>query len=453
MNTNEINFTDKKTLVVGLGVSGVAAAELLFSRGAHVWVTEEGSSDVLNKRASDLETKGIKVEIGGHTEEFVLGAELIVVSPGVDHNDFLKKWPLCDGIPMIGELELGYLFCESPIIAITGTNGKSTTTELIGNMFTISGRDTIVCGNIGNPLSGEIDSISTDSVTVAEVSSFQLETMKAFRPHIAILLNVAEDHYDRHGGFDAYKEVKFRIFENQEASDWAIIHHSLISDPMIGKIKGRVLFYGAGGTAAYVDAGGDIVIDLNGKKKAVLNSAQVHLQGEHNLENITCSILAAKILGLSDENIKNGIASFKALYHRFESVGIFNGIEFIDDSKATNIDATRRALESVGKKVVLIAGGVDKGGDYTAILPVVKEKVKAMVAMGEARTKISEAYMGSLPVILAENMADSIEKAVKQASDDEVVLLSPMCSSFDMYSSYKERGNDFQNKVREYFKQ
>ena len=445
-----LDINHKKVLVVGLGVSGVSAAELLAAKGAEVWLTDAGDSAEIAKKTQDLEKKGFKVETGVHTDDFARGAELIVVSPGVDHNALLKKIPSCQNVPLVGELELGYGFCASPVIAVTGTNGKSTTTELIGNIFSSSGLNTIVCGNIGNPLCGEVGSISGDSITVAEVSSFQLETITSFRPHIAILLNVAEDHYDRHGGFDAYKVSKFRVFENQEENDWAIIHHSLRADPSINDINSRVLFYGEAGTAAYID-GGKIVVELDGNKEIVMDSRDVHLQGDHNLENVMCAILAAKTQGIDSGDIIKGIDTFKALHHRFESIGVYEEIEFIDDSKATNIDATRRALESVNKKVILIAGGVDKGGDYTSILPVIRDKVKVMIAMGEAGGKICDAYSGSLPVIMAKNMEDSVQKAVKEANADVAVLLSPMCSSFDMYSSYKERGNDFQKKVKEYF--
>lgn len=446
-----LEITNKKVLVAGLGVSGISAAKLLAEKGADVWITDSGSSEEVRDRAHSLRGKGFKVETGAHTDDFASGAELVVVSPGVDHNALLEKIPSCNDVKVIGELELGYRFCKAPVVAVTGTNGKSTTTELMGNIFSFAGVDTVVCGNIGNPLCGEVDSISASGITVAEVSSFQLDTIESFKAHVAVLLNVAEDHYDRHGGFEDYKVSKFNVFNNQTEDDWAIIHYSLMKDPLVDGIESRVLFYGREGTAVYLDAEGRIIVDLIGDKEVIMDSTDVQLRGAHNLENVMCSILAAKTQGLSTGDIIEGISSFKALRHRFQQLGTYDRIEFIDDSKATNIDATRRALESVDKKVVLIAGGVDKGGDYTSILPLVQDKVKVMIAMGQAREKISAAYNSVLPVIMAEDMADSVSKAVKEAAAEEAVILSPMCSSFDMYSSYKERGKDFQQKVREYF--
>jgi UDP-N-acetylmuramoylalanine--D-glutamate ligase len=434
---------DKKILVVGLGSSGCAAAKLLCGKGAEVRVTESAGREKVKDHLDDLKGLAVELELEGHTEEFCASSDLVVVSPGVDPDAVPITTAKKNGIPVIGELELGYLFCPAPIIAITGTNGKSTTTELIGDIVACSGRHTIVCGNIGNPLSGEVDKLEESSIAVVEVSSFQLETIKEFRPHVGVLLNVSEDHYDRHGDLDAYKAEKFRIFSNQTPDDWAVLHSDFRKDSLTSRVKSRTVFFGREGAA--VTAEEDRVVADDGK--FVLEKDSIPLKGIHNMENVACAVLVSRIMGIGEECIRQAVTSFRGLHHRFERVAEFRGVQFIDDSKATNIDATRRALESMTGKVVLIAGGRDKGGDYRSILPLVKEKVKTMVVIGEASNNITSAFGGSVPVVPAKDMAGAVEESLKAADEGDAVMLSPMCSSFDMYTDYKHRGDVFQREV------
>ncbi|MFC1479893.1 UDP-N-acetylmuramoyl-L-alanine--D-glutamate ligase [Candidatus Omnitrophota bacterium] len=427
-----IDINGKKVLVVGLGASGYAAAELLSREGARVSITEATDTMEVRQYLERLAPYHPRFELAGHTESFCGDCELVVTSPGVD----VWAVPLSRAgkrqVPIIGELELGGWFCPAPIVAVTGTNGKSTTVELIGRILSLSGRHTVVCGNIGNPLSGEVTGLTEESVAVVEVSSFQLETIKYFKPSIAVLLNISEDHYERHTDYANYKAEKFKIFMNQAESDWAVLHSSFSGEAMTRSIKSRLVFFGP---------------EAGGKQEIIVKAEEIPLKGRHNLENVACSVLVSRLMGVDDRNIREGIMTFKGLDHRFEKIGVFRGVEFIDDSKATNIDATRRALESMNKKVILIAGGRDKGGDYLSVLPVVKEKVKAVVVIGEARDKIKDAFSSAVQILQAENMADAVKTSFSAAGEGEVVMLSPMCSSFDMFSSYTERGEAFQKEV------
>ncbi|MBD3295761.1 MAG: UDP-N-acetylmuramoyl-L-alanine--D-glutamate ligase, partial [Candidatus Omnitrophica bacterium] len=359
-----LDLKNKDILVVGLGLSGYAAASFLAGKGHSVRVTDSGSDLIVRKRADELKAMGVYVETGGHTGDFCSEADVLVVSPGVPGDILPLVMAEEEKIPVIGELELGGMFCEAPIIAVTGTNGKSTVTELIGHILAGSGRKTFVRGNIGKPLCAETENIDGESVVVAEVSSFQLETIATFRPHIAVLLNISEDHYDRHGTMNEYRKQKFRIFENQKVADHAVLHESLRNDALSERIRSRKHIYGIEKGASGISAG-NIVIDDGERQHVVMPATEVPLQGAHNLENTVCACLAAYLAGVDIAMIRNAVRGFKPLSHRFETIRRSGEVEYINDSKATNIDATKRALESVSKPVVLIAGGIDKGGDYT----------------------------------------------------------------------------------------
>ena len=445
-----IDFKNNKFVVFGLGISGYCSSLLLHKHGAKVKVTEMGTSDIVLSRAKELRKLGIECELGSHTKEFCSGVDVAVLSPGIDPKKIDKNKILNQGTQIIGELELGYRFCKGKIVAVTGTNGKSTTTELIGHIFSSSGYKTVVCGNIGNPLSGEIEKIDEETIVVLEVSSFQLETIKKFAPHVAILLNVSDDHFDRHGDFRSYKNEKFNIFKNQTEEDWAILHSHFHRDVFLTNIKSRCVFYGAKDSVAPVTENG-IGVLLDDKSRIFIRPEEITLRGKHNFENIACAILVASIMGAKIDDIRSAIAGFSGLSHRFETIGEFSGIKYIDDSKATNINATKRALESIDQKVILIAGGRDKGGDYSSLLSLVKEKVKKIVVIGEAKDKIKKAFASNITIVESEKMEDAIKDASENASSGDIVILSPMCSSFDMYSNYKERGEIFKKEVEKYF--
>jgi len=435
-------------LIIGLGSSGYASAAFLAQKGAMIKVTDEGRDPDMRERAEMLKKYPVQIETGKHTKDFCAGADIIVVSPGADIRSRELSTVLPADVPVIGELELGFMFCRAPVVAVTGTNGKSTTTELIGNILSVSGRHVVTCGNIGPPFISKVEELDVNSVAVVEVSSFQLETVKRFKPQIAVLLNITEDHYERHHTYDDYKNEKLRIFANQDKNDWAVVHRDLQGNELLNRVRSNVVFF-SHNTGPAVIEDGRIVYKSPGGPVVIMNTSEVPIKGGHNMENVMSSIIVSRIMGASLADIRKGIMGFRGLEHRFESVLIRNGVEYIDDSKATNIDATRRALESLDTKAVLIAGGRDKGGDYSSILPLVKEKVKAMVVIGEAREKIKKVFAGSVPVITVNTMKEAVRLASTESDTGDVVLLSPMCSSFDMFSNYKERGALFQREIAE----
>jgi len=436
-----LDFKDKKVVVIGLGVSGAAVSKFLAGRGARVFASDSDDRPKTREKAEELRQLAVNVELGGHTKRFFENAGLIVISPGVDITDRRLSGVIPADIPVIGELELAYNFCPAPVIAITGTNGKSTTTELIGSILKRAGLKVKVCGNIGEPFISVVDELDRDSVAVVEVSSFQLESIIRFKPYIAVLLNITEDHYDRHEGYNDYKRMKFRIFENQDRDDWAVMRSDLAEDILSEKVASKKVYFNTEGILAR----GDEPVRVKDISRVDISTTE--LKGRHNLENIISSVIVSGIMGLSEEDIESGLKSFKGLRHRFEDIGSKNGVQFIDDSKATNIDATKRALESLPRKTILIAGGRDKGGDYRAIAGLVESKVKTVVVLGEARDKISAAYGEIVPVISADSMRDAVKKAISCAVPGDMVLLSPMCSSFDMFEDYKDRGDAFRREV------
>ncbi len=443
-------FRNKNVLVLGLGESGLAVARLLSEEGANVMISDSSSDAAVLKRINGLAGEfSVKFETGGHTPGFCGDSDIIVPSPGVDIRALFASGILPEGKEVLGELEIGFMFCKAPVIAITGTNGKSTTTKLIGHILSLTGRHTVVCGNIGNPLTGEVRRITEKSVAVVEVSSFQLETIKTFRPYISILLNITPDHYYRHGGYEGYADEKFKVFKNQTRKDWAILNSDLHEDPRVRGIKSRVCFYGKLGDEGGIDRKG-ISVKMKAGRSFSIGKEDIPLLGIHNLENVACSTLASMIMGVDDTTLRDGIRTFKGLDHRIQQVGNFGGVTFIDDSKATNVDAAKRALESMDDKVVLIAGGRDKGGDYRIVLPEVRQKVKTMILIGEAKGKLREAFGGILPVREVSDMAEAVTVAASAAGEGGTVLLSPMCSSFDMFNDYKERGFAFQKEARKY---
>ena len=426
-----MNLAGLKVVVVGIARSGLSAALFLKSKGATVYATDSGDSREVRGNAEKLKNHGIDVETGGHTESFVKGKELMVVSPGVDSSSEVIGWGKKCGLHIISEMELGYLFCKGRIIAVTGTNGKSTTTELIGNIIRESGVPVAVCGNIGNPFTNEIENITASHFVVLEVSSFQLEWVEKFKPYISIILNITDDHLDRHKGFAEYANLKKRIYMNQDKADLLILNHE---DPNLAgldkNVSPKILYFSR-----------ENVKDID-----PLNSA--NLKGLHNLDNIMASVWACRIIGIGQAHINRGISSFSALPHRFQTVAEVDGIEFIDDSKATNVDATLKALLSLEKSAVLIAGGRDKGGNFSLIRDVVGEKVRELVLIGEATEKIKTSMSGVTSIHEAGSLEEAVELAARIAHKGEAVLLSPMCTSFDMFKDYAERGEVFVNAVQ-----
>ena len=429
-----MEIANKNIVVVGLGMSGFAVARFLKKRGATVIVTDKAEKDKLEAYAPVLHEMGVKMELGQHRIDTFEKSDLIIVSPGVPHNILPIKRAALKGIPILGEIELAYRFIREPVVAVTGTNGKTTTTTLLGDMLKKSGQRVFVGGNIGNPLIDYVDKGEKAEIIVVEVSSFQLDTIDSFRPKVAVVLNITEDHLDRYSDFAAYARAKARIFENQKQSDVAVFNGL---DPFIGSIckdiKSKKLSF-------YNQMVDDAEINTFFKS---LDYSSIKLLGKHNLENAYAASLAALTIGGSLEGIQSALSNFKGLLHRLEHVASINAIDFFDDSKATNVDAVAKALETFSKPIILIMGGRDKGSNFQILRDLVRQRVKKLIVLGEAKEDILFALGDITPTKSASLMEDAVLSAYHAASPGDVVLLSPACASFDMYDSYARRGEDF----------
>jgi len=442
-----MDLRNKKVTVVGLGSSGISSALLLEEEGAIVSATDSSDSAAVRKNAALLEKKYIETEVGRHTESLLSGTELLVVSPGVTDDSPPVRYAFENNIPVISELELGYYFCKGKIIAVTGTNGKSTVVSLLGGIMKASGKPFNVCGNIGNAFTGEVKKITNETLVILEVSSFQLERIEFFRPLVSVILNIAADHMDRYGSLKGYEDAKKRIFKNQRENDIAVLNHE--SPWSEGpKPPCRTLYFSSGNKVeGLYDAGGEITLSLRDKRKKIFNLRDLGLKAGYNKENILAATLVSLLVGAETGAIKEGIKGFKPLAHRFETVREIGGVTFINDSKATNVDSARSALESLDKRCVLIAGGRDKALPYEKIIPFLKKRVKTVVVIGEAREKIKKAIKNTVPSVECGSLEEAVGEGYRLAGRDECVLLSPMCSSFDMFRDYKERGEAFKGAV------
>ena len=462
-----MNLKEKKVVVVGLGRTGLAAARFLHRQGARVLVADTADEAQLGDSVRVLQEMGIALELGPHRITSFNNADLIVISPGVSHTIEPIKQARSRDIPLMSEVELASRFITEPIVAVTGTNGKTTTTELLKQMLKNSGISAFVGGNIGNPLIEYVGSGQKKQVVVAEISSFQLDTIDSFRPKISVLLNITADHLDRYPNFEAYADSKIRVFNNQQADDVAVLNGS---DPLIRaktkEIKSQRLFFPtlqANEQGAILN-GKKIILDLNKFWKTHheiqnLNSKiqnQVHLgldkmrlRGRHNLENVCAASLAALASGATLEGIQKTLDLFEGLAHRLEPVATVNGVQYYNDSKATNVDGVLRALDSFTKPVLLLMGGRDKGSNFSVLQDHIRAHAKELIVMGEAAEAIRAALGPVVPTKVAASMQDAVTKASQDADPEDVVLLSPGCSSFDWYSNYAERGDDFRRAVEE----
>jgi len=441
----------KIATVVGLGVSGFGAALLLSKKGWKVRVTEENKSPEVKERARILAQKDPRIacEIGRHTRSYTEGSSLVVTSPGATDSSKPLAWARELNIPIIDEIELGYRFCPARIIAVTGTNGKSTTVTLIGEILRNGGYKTVVCGNIGQSFCEKVANISAEDLIVLEVSSFQLERTDTFRPYVSLFLNITQNHLDRHKKFNKYLKAKLKIFKNQKKSDWAILNYEDKNLKGLHKyIKPRILYFSSSSTlnGAHLKEGA-IWVDGNTESKKLLSLKELPLKEEHNLENYMAALLVARIFEVDPKIMKDTIKNFKGLVHRCEYVTQLGGVRFINDSKATTVDAAMHAIRSLERDVILIAGGKDKDSDFTVLRNLVEERVKAIVLIGEAKKKIRTQLLGTAPIYEAKDLDGAVLQSFNLAKKNNTVLLSPMCASFDMFKNFEERGDFFKKAV------
>ncbi len=442
----------KKVLVVGLARSGVSAAALLTRKGAHVTVTDVRSESELTGCVEPL-SSAVELRLGGHDTKDFLASDLIVLSPGVPASLAEIQQALANGIPVISEVELAYRFLRGTFIGVTGSNGKTTTTSLIGRILKSADLTSVVAGNIGDPLSGFVtdeESGPADTVYVIELSSFQLETICRFRCDVAVLLNITPDHLDRYSGFSAYTAAKERILLNQTENDFAVINHD---DPTSWKLAGSTnahIFPFSKGKrleeGVFIERG-KIIIRREGGDQEVMPVSSVSLKGEHNLENVLAAVAVASLLGVSRDHMSHAISSFSGVEHRLELVRRFRGIEYYNDSKATNLDSASKALQAFETNLIVIMGGLDKGADFEQLRSLVSRRVRRLILIGTAAEKISSALCGAVPISHAEDLNEAVHLAAASAKANDVVLLAPACASFDMFENYEHRGKVFKNSV------
>lgn len=437
-----MRYENQKIAVLGAGLSGAAAALLLKAEGAQVTVLDSAEEKNLLKSTIDnLRAQDVRVICGTAANEDSTIYQLVVLSPGIDPAAPLARNFSSRKIEMIGELELGWQSCELPVIAVTGTNGKTTTTELLAQTLDACGQRTIACGNIGKPLSAVAREKNSFDVLTVEVSSFQLETIQTFRPSISLWLNFAPDHLDRYRSVADYRAAKLRIFENQTEDDVAIVNAS----ETLPKIRPRQITF-----SAYADradfrlAEGAIVY----QNQIVLRLAETKLRGSHNIENLMATLAAGVARGLSFRQMVPPLCAYEPRPHRCEFVREVGGVGYVNDSKATNLDAVEKALRAQTKPVVLIAGGKDKGFTFDPLRPLVKEKVRSTILIGEMAESIARAWSGAVESEIASSLADAVERAHAIARPGDVVLFSPGTSSFDMFKSYAHRGDQFRALVQ-----
>jgi len=452
MQTYQRALFGKKVLVVGLGRSGVAAARLCVARGAQVTVTDQKSAEALGAVLAQLPA-AVKQELGGHRAETFLGADIIVLSPGVPPLPEVEA-ARNQNVTITGELELASWFVDAPIVAITGTNGKSTTTTLCGAILAANGRPTFVGGNLGIPLAEAVGTPAAEpgGACVLEVSSFQLETAESFRPQVAVLLNISPDHLDRHGTLEAYAAAKARIFAAQTPADFAVIN---LDDPLVEAatkgIRSQCVLIS---TRRALAVGGWIEDDalcvrLMGGPVEYYPAHLLGLVGRHNLENALAALVAGRLAGALPAEARHALLAFRALPHRMEMVGELDGVFFYDDSKGTNVGAVVAALDRFPRPVVLIAGGRDKGGSYEPLAQVMRQVGRGAVVIGEAGPKLREALAPVVPVEMVGSMEEAVTQAATMARSGDAVLLSPACSSFDMFRNYEHRAEVFRAAVKQ----
>jgi len=450
-----------KVTVIGLARSGYAAAKLALSLGHSVKVSDgcsgahmsEEAVSELERKAKDLRSLGAVVEIGKHSDEYIKGADVVITSPGVPETAKPVRIAKNENIPVISEIEFAVRHTNAKIIAITGTNGKTTTTALIGHILNYAKIPAVVAGNIGQALSGIIEKVKAKEFIVLELSSFQLETMEKFHPYIAIWLNLTPDHLDRHGSMKNYAAAKGNVFMNMNSDDWAVIwnHDREIAKPFVEKTGAKIAWIDESANwkqtpeepYGLIFENGELMSVFNGNKNSHGKFKNLKLKGEHNIINTLAAISVARILHIPNHILNEALVEFSGLPHRLEFITEKNGMKFINDSKATNVDAAVKAIEAVNEPISLILGGRDKDGDFLPMVNLVKEKVNKLVLMGEAALMLNEIFESVENKTIVRNMKEAVEAAATNVPKGTTVLLAPGCASFDMYDDFEKRGEDF----------
>lgn len=450
-----VEFKNKNVLVCGMAKSGISAAVLLKKLGADVIIQDiKNKEELKNIDIRFFEENGIKLYLGKNPDDIVCNQDLIVVSPGIPCD--LKFFEIAqkNKIPVWSEVELSYKLTPCPIVAITGTNGKTTTTALTGELIKSQYQNTAVVGNIGTPYSEKVLSLTKNDWVVAEISSFQMETSYEFKPKISAVLNIAPDHLNRHKTMENYIAMKERVFINQDKNDFCILNFDdAVCRKMADKTKARVLFFSSKskleqGIYLYKE---NIILKLDNKEYNIINVNDLKILGIHNYENVMAAVLAAYCAGISTEKISSVLKNFKGVEHRIEFVDTINGVDYFNDSKGTNTDAAIKAVEAMIKPIVLIGGGYDKGSDYDDWIKSFGNKVKCLVLLGETAEKIeiTARKYGFNNIIKTNSFDEAFKEAEKAAEKGDCVLLSPACASWDMFDNYEQRGNIFKRKVKE----
>jgi len=439
-----MELKNRKILVVGLGKTGLETIDFLLGQGADVRTTDSTAPDKIRETISLLESKGVKVEAGAHTDDTFLWAETIVLSPGVPFSVPQIKKAMAEGIEVISEVELASRFIDTPIIAITGSNGKTTTSTLIARILERNGRKVFLGANIGTPLIKIAGDSGKYDILVLELSSFQLQGIKSFRPYIALILNISPNHLDHHESFEEYVESKMKIFSNQTSDDWFIYNND---DQVINKylpgVKSQKVAFSINSLVEGVSYDGSVIKYRNN----TYDIYSAKLLGIHNVENMMAAIAGTSILGCTPELIQEEINSFEPLEHRNEYIGRLSGAKVYNDSKSTSPAATVSALESLPAPIILIAGGKDKGVSFEPLKNLVKEKVKLMVLIGESKDRMKNELGDGVASEFADSLKQALEITSQHVAPEDSVLFSPACSSFDMFSSYEDRGMKFKEIV------
>jgi UDP-N-acetylmuramoylalanine--D-glutamate ligase len=446
-----MELKNKRLLVVGLARTGVATALFGAAHGALVTATESRTEAEIGERVPQLRNAGVTLELGGHQEKTFLQQDLIVPSPGVPADFPLLLAARAKGITIWSEVELAYRFLHGTLVGITGSNGKTTTTALVEHILKTAAFPTVLAGNIGTPLISCVENTKRNTITVVELSSFQLELIETFRLNISLFLNLTPDHLDRHGSMSTYGAAKARIFENQTEEDAAILNADDHAVTPYAPARPRLYWFSRKqrvAQGAYL-RGDDIVFRHEGAEETVLTRGEITLVGGHNLENVLAAVVAARLAGATAQAVAKGIRSFAGVEHRLEFVAEVNGVRYYNDSKATNVDATLKAIDAFPGRILIILGGKDKGSDYTVLQNPLRKKATLALLIGAASEKIEKQIAGSVVIERAGTLEKAVEIASHVARPDDVVLLAPACASFDQFENYEHRGRVFKDLVRQ----